>query len=406
MTSSTTGDDWASEYQDKVGKYFGTNSYVDVDAAHIVISADILGMAGVERLEVLAEQGVKFRVPTTTNVEAANVSCSLLLEQDKQLVTYQRRINVAVQSLGAVVTKSCVPYQSFIQPHYGQHVAWGDTGAVCYANSVFGARSNFEAGAAGLAAAITGRVPKFGFHNVAERMGTKYIDVEVEMADVAEWGALGIIVSRICNNYWEVPIVDGVDVSVQGCELKHFAAAVASYGSLGMFGIVGVTPEAQTLKQAFGGKVGKPELHVTKADITAVMNDVSVGEAGSKVDAVVFAAPQLSVFELQRIITCLDGRSRGKHTEIIIAVDPGVAGMANELGFLDILQQSGVIVLVGTCFYQIGLAKIQTTKKWTTIMTNSAKLLNTAGGYGFNILLRPTRECIESAISGKDHWKR
>src|SRR5262249_37571475 len=149
------------------------------------------------------------------------------------------------------------------QPHFGEHVAWGDTGTVIYANSVFGARSNFESGPAALAAGLTGRTPAYGFHVDACRRGTLLVDVTAALDDLADWGALGKIVGEPNQDYSAVPVFTGIRRTPTSDELKHLGCALASYGSMAMFHMVGVTPEAPTVDAAFGGRAPSAGLAVT-----------------------------------------------------------------------------------------------------------------------------------------------
>ena len=130
----------------------------------------------------------------------------------------------------------------------------GDTGVVIYSNSVMGARSNFEGGPSALAAGLTGRTPRYGYHLDAHRAGTMHFAFATSPRDLADWGALGGIVGRAANSYWEVPVVTGLEAVPNSDELKHFGAALASFGSVALFHMPGVTPEAPTLADAFHGR--------------------------------------------------------------------------------------------------------------------------------------------------------
>ena len=160
--------------------------------------------------------------------------------------------------MDVVTTDTCINYQTVYQPHLGEHVAWGDTGTVIYANSVFGARSNFESGPAALAAALTGRTPEYGFHLPEHRRGSFAVELKAELDDLADWGAVGKLVGEAHQNYYAVPVFHGYRRTPTADELKHLGAALASYGSMGMFHFVGVTPEAPSSRRRWEGiRLGK-----------------------------------------------------------------------------------------------------------------------------------------------------
>ena len=193
--------------------------------------------------------------------------------------------------MGARRCDTCINYQTVDSPLYGEHLAWGDTGTVIYANSVAGARSNFEAGPAAMAAAITGRVPRYGLHLSEHRRATVRVEVRDRPAQRSDWGALGCLIGRRVNDYWKVPALVGSGLRPSADDLKHLGAAMASYGSVGMFHLVGVTPEARTEAEAFGGMEPVESFMVNPGDIEGVYLGFQAN--AEKPDLVVFSAPQL-----------------------------------------------------------------------------------------------------------------
>src|SRR4029077_5168183 len=135
-------------------------------------------------------------------------------------------------------------------PVRGEHCAYGDTGVVIYSNSVCGARSNFEGGPSALSAGLTGRTPRYGYHLDQHRQATLLLQVSFTPRELNEWGALGGIVGRLAGDYWQGPALVGVDRVRTSDEMKHFGAALASYGSVALFHMIGITPEAQRLDDA------------------------------------------------------------------------------------------------------------------------------------------------------------
>ncbi|HET6522659.1 MAG TPA: aconitase X, partial [Geminicoccaceae bacterium] len=288
-------------------------------------------------------------------------------------------------------------YQVVLPPVKGEHLAFGDTGSTIYANSVQGARSNFEGGVAALWAALTGRVPRYGFHLDGVRRGTRLFEVTFRPSDLADWGALGGVVGRRMASYWEVPVVTGVEASPTSDELKHFGAALASYGSTPMFHMVGVTPEAPDLATAFANPPPAAE-PIARADLDAFYAGFREGEA--KVDVVVFAAPQLSLLELQRLADLLDGRRVHPDVALLAASPAEVVRAAERMGIRGRIESAGGRLLEGVCFYQMYAREMGELNGWRRLVTNSAKLTNIIAGYGFEPVLAPTEACIDAAVRG------
>src|SRR5262249_25659762 len=187
----------------------------------------------------------------------------------------ERRAIAAFEALGVLMTDTCINYQTIMPPVRCEHVAYGDTGVVIYSNSVCGARSNFEGGPSALSAGLTGRTPRYGFHLDAHRRATLIVRLAFAPRALDEWGALGGIVGRLAGDYWQVPALVGIDRVPTSDEMKHFGAALASYGSVALFHMVGITPEAQRLED-----VGSPTLRsydIGEADIHAFQQSYARG---------------------------------------------------------------------------------------------------------------------------------
>jgi predicted aconitase len=168
------------------------------------------------------------------------------------------------------MTDTCINYQTIQAPIYKEHVAFGDTGVVIYSNSICGARSNFEGGPSALAAGITGRTPRYGFHLPEGRRATLKICAEFTPDTLNDWGALGGVIGRITGNYWAVPVIEGIRGTPRSDQLKHFGAAMASFGSTALFHIVGLTPEARQVADVAAADV--PVHRVTRPTSTRCRN--------------------------------------------------------------------------------------------------------------------------------------
>jgi predicted aconitase len=391
---------WAISMQVDVARFFGAERMVPVTCAHMMGDIEVMGGPGLALLRDLESKGARFRVPVTTNARCVDFDAAERLLQPPAMVAKERTLIDFLRRIGVTQTDTCINYQTVYQPHFAEHVAWGDTGTVIYANSVLGARSNFESGPAAFAAGITGRTPAYGFHLDENRRGTVLVELSAALDDLADWGALGAAIGRWCNDYWQVPVIDGAqNLLVTPDRLKHLGASLASYGSLAMFHMVGITPEAGTREQAFGGRAPARTLSVNDAATQAVYD--SYPADCNEIDLVVLTGPQLSLFELKLVSELIAGRKVNENTRLIVTTNRQNRDAARALGYIEAIERAGGVVLVGVCFYLMGASEMRERFGWSNILTNSAKLANIIGGYCYHPIFRRTAVCIEAAIRGR-----
>lgn len=386
----------AIEHQIKVGDFFGAEDFVPVTQAHIMADTESLGQAGIMWLERLAdanEGGV--RIPTITDPRGTDFSKASDLGQAEWMLELERRAIEAFSRLGVSMTDTCINYQTVLAATRGEHVAFGDTGVVIYSNSVGGARSNFEGGPSALSAGLTGRTPRYGYHLDAQRQATLRLRVDWTPRDLSEWGALGGVVGRLSGNYWQVPVIEGLDRAPTSDELKHFGAAMASFGSSALFHLVGITPEASRLECVGGDKLAVAH-RIGQADLRGLRDSYAVEKS---IDVVVFSAPQLSLFELRQIAELCKGRRLKK--PLLAVTSPQVKPDCDRFGYTKTIEDAGGTVLSGMCFYQSYAREMKEAKGWTRLATNSAKLVNILGGYGYVPMLATMEECVTAAETGE-----
>jgi len=387
----------ALQHQLKVGEFFGAEDFVPVTQAHVMADTESLGEAGVRWLEEFAaasEDGGRVRVPTITDPRGTDFAKAAFLGHTPAMLDLERRAISAFVKLGVTMTDTCINYQTIQAPTRNEHVAYGDTGVVIYANSVCGARSNFEGGPSALAAGLTGRTPRYGFHLPAHRRATLHVGVDFVPASLNEWGALGATIGRIAGNYWAVPAVEGIEEAPRSDQLKHFGAAMASFGSVALFHLAGLTPEAGRLSDV--APAGLPSHRVTRADIDALR---SCYRSDGRVDVVVFSAPQLSLFELRDLAALCEGRRFA--VPLLAATSPQVKPDCDRMGYTARIEDAGGTVLSGMCFYQSYAREIAQANGWKRLATNSVKLVNILGGYGYHPILASMEECVDAAITGR-----
>src|ERR1700726_322338 len=228
----------ALQHQIKVGKFFGAENMVAVTQAHLMADTESLGEAGVQWLEGLAattEGQRRVRIPTITDPRGTDFAKADWLGQTSAMLDLERRAIAAFEKLGVAMTNTCINYQTIQAPTRNEHAAFGDTGVVIYSNSICGARSNFEGGPSALAAGLTGRTPRYGFHLDEFRRATLIVNVNWTPKSLNEWGALGALVGRLAGDYWQVPAIVGIERVPSSDEMKHFGAAMASFGSVALF---------------------------------------------------------------------------------------------------------------------------------------------------------------------------
>jgi predicted aconitase len=389
----------ALEMQVAVGEFFGAARMVKVSSAHLTGDPESMGDAGLAYVEDLVQQGARFVVPTTTNARNVDFDCYRELGQPEEVAAKERRLRDLVVAMGGIPLDTCANYQIASQPRFGEHLAWGDTGTVIFANAVAGARSNFEGGPASYAAALTGRVPDYGMHLAECRRGTHVVEVRDQPRCVSDWGALGVLVGRRLTNYWLVPVFTGLEVEPSTDALKHLGATLASYGSLAMFHIVGVTPEARTLEEAFGGTAPRDRMAVEPGDLQKAYRSFVPDRA--EVDLVVFGTPHLSLFEVRHLAELLEGKRVHSGTRLLLTTNTQVRAMAERLGYARTIEAAGGRILAGPCYYIMSPRLLARLHGFRSIVTDSAKLANIIPASGYIPVLRPTAECVEAAVRGR-----
>ena len=391
---------WALEHQIQVGRMFDAVDMVPVSQSHMMADPESLGEAGVAFMENFAamdEADRRVAIPMITDPRGVDLSYYDPLGQTEEMANLERRFIAACQSLGIIMTDTCINYQTIMPPVLGDHVAYGDTGVVIYSNSVCGARSNFEGGPSALAAGLTGRTPRYGLHLDEHRQATRRFRVASEPQGLTDWGVLGAVIGRKAGSYWEVPVIEGIERIPTSDEMKHMGAAMASYGSTPLFHIVGVTPECRTLGDVGGEALAVED--ITESDLDVLREPF--GAKGKTVDVVVFAAPQLSLVEMQTVADLCRGRKKHGDTAFLVCTAASVYSDAERMGFNRAIEDFGGKVLQGTCFYQQYAREIGEANGWKRLLSNSTKIVNILGGYGYAPALASMEDCIDSAVAGR-----
>ena len=387
----------AIAHQIKVGEFFSAQDLVPVSQAHIMADTESLGESGVEWLEGLAQntfEARQVRIPTITDPRGTDFTKAKQLGQTEKMVKLERRAINAFVKMGVSMTDTCINYQTIMAPVFGEHLAFGDTGVVIYSNSVCGARSNFEGGPSALAAGHTGRTPRYGYHLDEHRKPTHRFKTLWTPKTLNEWGALGGLIGKKSGNYWSVPVLEGIEGHPGSDAMKHFGAAMASFGSTALFHVLGVTPEALHTRDL--EYLHLPEVVISKEEVMGLQNSYRIAE---EVDVVVFSAPQLSLMEMKSIAELCNGKKFIK--PLLAMTSPQVKPDADRMGYTAMIENAGGTVFSGMCFYQSYAREIAEANGWKVLATNSAKIVNILGGYGYTPMLASMEDCVDAAVSGR-----
>ncbi len=393
---------WATAFNVSLGEFFGAEKMVPIGSAHFAPDTRMGGEAQTVLLRTLVADGAKVRVPSHLDPcmvdfgRAAQIVADYTLSHE--FVEADRLTQRYCRDLGFVPTYTCINYQTVSPPAFGEHLAWGDTGAAIMANAAFGARSNFEGGPSALASALSGCTPAYGMHLDENRHGNLVIEIDCNPTEAADWGAIAAWSGRIATGYETVPVFVGDFARPTFAMLKQLGVALASFGGHAMFHLVDVTPEASNLEAACGGSVPTERHTMTRTDLDAVYRASSFGD--DPLDLVVFAAPQLAIAEVFEIVEYLGNRRVNDSTKMILAVDPQVRLQADAAGITERLAALGGEFSTGTCFYPEAPLMREATG-WRTLATNSAKLVNTLSASGYQCALRRMSDCVDAAVSGR-----
>jgi Uncharacterized conserved protein len=382
-----------------LARIYDADSLVPVESAHINgASVVAVGQAGVRFVEEMASDGANIVIPATTNPKSL-----ALTDKDVGLdpgqATDQKRLSAALHRMGAQVCSSCTPYLVGNVPARGTSVAWAESSAIVYANSVLGARSNREGGPTAIASAIIGKTIRTGYHLDENRAGTLLVQVQKPLSGTTAYGTLGYYVGGIAKD--GVPVFEGVPASVTPDELKMLSAALATAGSVAMFHIVGVTPEAPTREQAFRGRQPATVLEYGNLEEAATISALT--RSGSdKTEWVTLGCPHFSLTEFAHAASLLAGQKISGEVMLWINSSAPVASQAAELGYIEAIQDAGGEIVCETCPVHIAGRVFARRQNITNLTTNSAKMAHYAfGQLGLYPRYGTIDQCIRAAITGR-----
>lgn len=362
-----------------LGKIYGAERMVPVTSVQVSgVSYKNLGDAGLEFLSGLAEDG-KARVKTTLNPAGMNLTDWRSQGIDDEFAGKQLEVIDAYRRLGAEVSCTCTPYLAGNEPTFGEHIAWGESSAVVYANSVIGARTNREGGPSALAASLTGRTPLYGMHLDENREATHVVGVEAPLRTPEDFAAMGYFVGRAVKD--GIPYFRGVKQAGLE-ELKLLSAALASSGGVAMFHMGGITPEAGA-SPTHAEKV--PFTSQDLAETCALLNDEGTP------DFVSVGCPHLSLTEVATVARLLDGKK--VITEFWICCSREVKRKSDLVGYSRVIEGSGAKFATDTCMVVAPVEELG----YKVVATNSAKACHYLRNSGLGVRFMPLEDCVMEA---------
>jgi len=369
-----------------LGRIYGARRLVEVGSVQVAgVSYRNLGEAGLEFLSQWADQGVRVLVPTTLNPAGMDLRAWRELGFSQDFAGRQLAVIEAFERFGVRTTCTCTPYLVGNVPRLGEHVAWAESSAVSYANSVLGARTNREGGPSALAAAITGRTAAYGLHLDENRRATLRVDVRCPVRTSSDFGALGHLVGKAAQN--RVPYFVGLG-EAQSAALKALGAAMAASGAVALYHIAGVTPEADC-----------PHILAPGCE-TLVVDDLrpayaALNSDARKIDLAWFGCPHAGLEEIAEIVRLLGGRRIKAALWITAARE--VQEQAEAQGLVAAIESSGGRIVADMCavvapMQELGFRTVATpSAKGATYLPSHAGLLVRYGA---------VERCVEAAVSG------
>jgi predicted aconitase len=363
----------------RLGDLYDAEKLIPISSAHVSgVSYKTLGDAPVEFLRALADSGAKVRVRTTLNPQSLDPE-HLTKRLPKTLAQKQLDILKQFERMGTTESLTCTPYY-LEEPKCGSHIAWAESSAVVYANSVLGAWTNREGGPSALTAAVIGKTPDHGMHRAENRQANLLVNVETQLQNETELGALGIHLGKTLGD--RVPIIKGLGKTSED-RLKQLSAALATTGMTNMFRY-----------DNFSETKGIEKISVEAKDLKRTVKELSTGSC-EKCDLVFIGCPHCSLAEMKQIAQAVKGRKVKRGTEFWVCTSSHVKETAGD--YVDEIERSGGQVLAGVC----------TVVSWTeklgirTIMTNSAKTAYYAPTLSkAEAILSPMKECLRTAFQG------
>jgi predicted aconitase/predicted aconitase with swiveling domain len=377
---------------------YGAPRLLDIESAHID-GCLYHGASGLEFAERLVSGGARVVVPTTLNVGAMDLLHPEVFRGPAQVGQWATRLMQAYEAMGCRPTFTCAPYQALHRPPLGAQIAWAESNAIVFANSVLGARTNRYGDFIDICCALTGRAPDVGLHRAENRRGQWLF----RLRDVPP-RLLGEDVLFPVLGYWlgartgtKIPVIDGLLPGTTEDQLKALGAAAASSGGVALFHAVGVTPEAPTLDAAFQGRPPEAVIDVTLDDLRSALGVLSTAPDGP-IDVVALGSPHFSLDEFARLLPLVEAHPPRPEVEFIVCTHRLALTALQQRGWLARLRAVKVQVIVDTCVVVTPIVRA----RGGVLMTNSGKFAHySPGNIGLQVVYGSLEECVRSGAAGR-----
>ena len=374
---------------------------ISIEQVHIDACA-LMSQSNLDFVRHCVKHGGRVRVPTTLNMVSLDLDHWNELDVPPEFAEQATRIAEAYAALGCVPTWTCAPYQGYLTPRFGQQIAWGESNAVVYANSVLGARTNRYADFMDVCAAITGRVPNTGLHRTENRRGQLIVRLpdagDGMWTSPAAWAVLGHLLGELVGE--RIPVVVGLPRSATIEQLKALGAAGASSGAVEMFHAVGITPEAPDLEAALHGLKDVEDMVLTREMLADTWDRMSSASEGEELGAVILGCPHFSYAEFEALaaeIRALDSRSVHPDVQLLVLTDAASLAVASRGGLIEEIRSFGATIALDTCPFHSPIVA----DRAGAILTNSGKCAYYAPAEpGASVAFGTLRDCVRSASAG------
>lgn len=371
-----------------IGDAYDAERMIPISRAHAASS----GQEGdLYFVELLANGGAKCRVPTSTNPVYDIEYFHRLFEVPDDEADVARRVMEAYKKVGAILSWSCLPYLTENIPLYGETVAFSESSATPYVNSVIGAMTNREAAQSALAAGVVGKTPRYGLHIKENRKGTVLISVETVLKDSFDYTLLGQFVGKQVG--YGIPVLTGISRRPSTEELINFCAMSNTSGAVSMFYVPGFTVEAQTVEEAFQGDAPKDKMVVTQADLEHTWEELQT--ASGEIDFVMLGCPHYTLKQIEETARLLEGKKIKKGVSFWVCTAATTKDLAKRTGYVDMIEKAGGHVVVDTCIDE---------PCWTVYMNMVGMTDSPKCAYYRrfkDVVVAGLEDCVDAAIRGR-----
>jgi len=370
-----------------IGEVYGASRLIKPTNVHVSgVSYKTIKDVGLEFLEDLVKKGAKANVQSQLNPAGMDLKNWLRLKIPKDFAEKQIRIISAYEKIGIKALCTCTPYLIGISPSINEHIAWAESSAVVFANSVLGARTNREAATTALASAIVGKTPFYGLHLREQRHSTHLVDVKANLLSELDFSLLGYRIGKeLCTG---VPFIKGVKGKIKNEYLKALSASIAVSGSIAMFHMDGVTPESNIEKK--NGLKNLEKIIITDEELKKVNEELSFN---SKFDTVCIGCPHCSLNEIKYVANMIKNKKFKKR--FLIYTSRKVLELAKSKGYVDLIENAGGMLISDTCMVVSPLENL----KIEGILTNSCKAAYYLSSLcKIKVRLASLLECVQYAL--------